>query len=125
MPGLCACGNRFRRMRLVDGRTNDFVTLPGGRKVYSGVFLALAMYTPGVAECMIRQDASGAVTAHLVPETPGDTAFEQACAAFAQALAAAVGQPINLRFVLADRVELTPGGKGRFVESSFVDVVDA
>lgn len=125
VPGECPCGSRFRRMRLVDGRMNDFVTLPGGRRVYSGVFLALAMYTPGVAECMIRQDESGAVTVHLVPDAPGGAAFAAACAAFERALAEAVDAPVVLRFVPAERIELTPGGKGRFVESAYRPAVSA
>ncbi|MFY1683735.1 phenylacetate--CoA ligase family protein [Micromonospora sp. WMMD730] len=119
LPAGCPCGSRFRRMRLVDGRTNDFVTLPGGRRVYSGVFLALAMHTPGVAECMVRQDEAGEVTVHLVPEAAGEAAFAAACVAFEQALGEAVDAPVVPRFVRAERIALTPGGKGRFVESAY------
>ncbi|MBB5874175.1 phenylacetate-CoA ligase [Allocatelliglobosispora scoriae] len=121
VPGGCPCGSGLRRMKLVDGRTNDFIELPGGRRVYSGVFLSLAMYTPGVAECMIRQDASGEITVHLVPDAPGPAAFAAASQAFTTAFAALVDEPVPLRFVEAERIELTPGGKGRFVESAYRD----
>lgn len=119
VTGECSCGNRFRRMKLVDGRTNAFVTLPGGRRVYSGVFLSLAMYAQGVAECMIRQDATGAITVHLVPQEPTDAGFADAARAFGEKFHELVDAPVELRFVRTDRIELTPGGKGRFVESEF------
>jgi phenylacetate-CoA ligase len=119
VPGECSCGNRFRRMKLVDGRTNAFITLPGGRRVYSGVFLALSQYTDGVAECMIRQDAAGDITVHLVPAEPTDAGYAAAARAFGAKFYELVDAPVELRFVRTDRIELTPGGKGRFVESEF------
>ncbi len=119
LGGDCPCGSRFRRMKLIDGRTNAFITLPGGRRVYSGVFLSLAMYTDGVAECMIRQDAAGDITVHLVPEVPTDAGFDAATVAFTAAFQKLVNHPMELRFVRSQRIELTPGGKGRFVESDF------
>jgi phenylacetate-CoA ligase len=121
VPGPCPCGSRLRRMRLAGGRVNDFVTLAGGRRVYSGVFLSLAMFTPGVAECMVRQDAAGRITVHLVPERRDGAGFDEAVAAFRRRFAELVDAPAELRFQWASRVELTPGGKGRFVESEFAD----
>jgi phenylacetate-CoA ligase len=119
VPGSCPCGSRLRRMRLAGGRVNDFVTLPGGRRVYSGVFLSLAMFTPGVAECMVRQDAHGRITVHLVPDRHDGAGYDDAVAAFRHRFAELVDAPADLRFQWASRVELTPGGKGRFVESDY------
>lgn len=117
--GECPCGSGFRRMRLVDGRVNDFVTLPGGRRVYSAVFLGLAKQTPGLAECMVRQDASGQITVHLIPEPRAGLSFDQVVEAFQDRFDAQVAAPVRLRFVRAERVALTAGGKGRFVESAY------
>lgn len=119
LPSGCACGSNLRRMKLVDGRTNDFVVLPGGRRVYSGVFLSLAMFTPGVAECMVRQDEAGAITVHLVPDVAAGVGFEEAVAEFRRRFGELVDAPVELAFVRTDRVALTPGGKGRFVESAY------
>lgn len=119
VPGRCTCGSSFRRMALTQGRENDWIVLPGGRRVYSGVFLSLAMFTPGVAECMVRQDEAGTITVHLVPDSAGDAAYDDAVTAFGQAFRELVDQPVPLQFVRAERVELTPGGKGKFVESAF------
>ena len=116
-PGPCGCGSRFRRMKLVEGRTNDCVILPSGRRVYAGVFLVLNSFTPGVAETMVRQDVDGSITIHLVPER--DASFEAATAAFANLFAELVDTAVPLTFRQADRVALTPGGKARFVESAY------
>jgi phenylacetate-CoA ligase len=122
VPGDCSCGSSFQRMKLVSGRINDCVVLPDGRRVYSGVFLSLAMFTPGVAECMVRQDAQGRITIHLVPEGTDDAdddAYGRAVTAFRQRFAALVDAPVDLSFRRSARVELTPGGKGKFVESAY------
>ncbi len=119
LPPGCACGSHLRRMKLVDGRTNDFILLQGGRRVYSGVFLSLAMFTPGVAECMVRQDAAGAITVHLVPDAAARVGFDEAVAEFRRRFGELVDAPVELAFVQTDRVALTPGGKGRFVESAY------
>jgi phenylacetate-CoA ligase len=119
VPGPCRCGRGFRRMRLLDGRTNDYLLLPGGRRVYSSVLLGLAQETPGVAECMMRQDPTGAITVHLVPDRGDDRSYEETVAEFSRRFAAAVTPGVPLRFVRADRVEVTAIGKGRFVESAY------
>ncbi|MFI7417833.1 phenylacetate--CoA ligase family protein [Nonomuraea sp. NPDC049684] len=116
VPGECGCGNRFARMRVTGGRSDDYITFPGGHRVYTATFLSLAMWTPGVAESMVRQDADGNVTVHLVPEAGRD--FDEVAAAYRDGLAKQVGGPVEVRFEQADRVTLTPGGKGRFVESA-------
>ncbi|MDN5895169.1 MAG: hypothetical protein L0H93_14245 [Nocardioides sp.] len=119
VPGPCSCGSGFRRMAVTEGRSNDYIVLPGGRRIYSGVFLSLAMFSPGVAECMIRQDETGRVSVRLVPETAGEAAWIQAVTAFRDSFADLVDEPVELEFLRASRVDLTPGGKGRFVESSY------
>lgn len=119
VPGRCDCGQGFRRIQLVDGRTNDYLVLPDGRRVYSAVVLWLMMEAPGVAECMVRQDAAGTITVHLVPDPRDQLSYQEAADRFAQAFADAVGSNLELRFVRAERIELTPGGKGRVVESAY------
>ncbi|MER7506380.1 hypothetical protein AB0L05_29765 [Nonomuraea pusilla] len=117
VPGACRCGNRFARMRLTAGRSDDYVTFPGGHRVYTATFLSLAMYTPGVAESMVRQDAGGTITVRLVTDPGHD--FDAVAAEYRRRLSAQLGAPADVRFERADRVTLTPGGKGRFVESAY------
>lgn len=119
VPGRCACGSPFRRLKLTSGRVNDFITLPSGRHVFSGVFLSVAMFADGVAECMVRQAADGTVTVHLVPSGSGPDAFADGVAGFARAFADLVDEPVDFVFEPTDRVTLTPGGKGKFLESDY------
>jgi phenylacetate-CoA ligase len=119
VPGRCGCGRGSRRIRLVDGRTNDFLVLPGGRRVYSALLLGLAQEMPGVAECMVRQDEAGTITVHLVPDRRDEATYCQLVAEFARRFAELVDPTVALRFVRAERVELSTGGKGRFIESAY------
>jgi phenylacetate-CoA ligase len=117
--GGCRCGRGFRRMQLVDGRTNDYLLLPDGRRVYSAILLWLMGETPGLAECMMRQDESGAVTVHLVPDPRAGLSYPQIVDGLTRAFAAAVGAAVDLRFARTDRIELTAGGKARMIESAY------
>jgi phenylacetate-CoA ligase len=124
VPGRCTCGSSFRRMKLVDGRVNDYVTLSDGRRVYSGVFLVLAKWTPGVAECMVRQDDAGQISVYLVLDPRDTVPYEAAMQAFRDRFVEQVGAAYadaarEIQFVRAERIELSAGGKGRFIESDY------
>lgn len=106
-------------MQLVDGRINDYLVLPGGRRVYSTVLLGLAQEAPGVAECMVRQDATGTITVHIVPDRRSDMAYEQVVEEFAKRFAEAVDPHVTLQFQRAERLEFTAVGKGKFIESAY------
>lgn len=118
-PGPCACGRPSRRMKLVDGRTNDYLVLPDGRRIYSAALLALAHTTPGLAEYMVRQDGSGTITVHLVPQDRRGVSFDELVSDFTRRFIETVGARPALRFVRADRIELTGSGKARFIESCY------
>jgi phenylacetate-CoA ligase len=117
-PG-CPCGSSFQRLRLTQGRSDDYVLTADGRRVYVGTFLGLAMFTPGVAECMVRQDAAGRITVHLVPDLRTGLPFDVVAASFRQAFGKRVGHDVPLHVVRTDSVEITSGGKGRFVVSEY------
>lgn len=119
VPEPCPCGRRFRRMQLVDGRINDYLVLPDGRRVYSTVLLGLAQECPGVAECMVRQDATGAITIHIVPDQRDGIPYEQVAEEFAKRFAEAVDPHVALQFQPAERLEFTAVGKGKFIESAY------
>ena len=132
-PGRCPCGRRFRTMRLTRGRVNDRVVLPDGSPIYSDTFLELAESHPGVAACFVRQDRDGLVRIHVVPAN-GDPSADRSTgappwgspvdrsavlASVRAALFELAGGPFPLEVVAADRVPITPGGKGRFVSSQY------
>ncbi|MEV0566532.1 hypothetical protein [Dactylosporangium sp. NPDC050588] len=120
-PDPCACGRRFRTLKLTSGRMNDAVVLPDGRKVFGDVFLGVAMYEPGVAEMFVRQDAAGTIRVHVVPD--GTLAPETVLAGAARTLRERAGGDLPLEMRLSDRIPLTAGGKGQLVQSEYAPAV--
>ncbi|MFD0883970.1 phenylacetate--CoA ligase family protein [Streptosporangium algeriense] len=115
-PERCRCGRRFRTLRLTTGRSNDYVTLPSGEKLYPDAFLHLAATHPGVSECFVHQDAAGLVRVHVVP---ADEADEEVYTTVRQKLFTLAGGEFPLEVVPAETVRITAGGKGRFVTSDY------
>lgn len=119
--GPCPCGRRFRTLRLTAGRVNDAVTLPNGRQLYPDTFLHLAATFPGIAECGVVQDREGAVRLNVVPDGKLlPAAWDELTAAVRERLLAVAGCDFPLEVVRAESVEITAGGKGRFVTSDAV-----
>jgi phenylacetate-CoA ligase len=116
-PGRCPCGRRFRTMRLTRGRVYDRVVLPDGSPIYSDTFLELAESHPGVAACFVCQEPDGLVRVHVVPANGDPDARRRALASVRATLFELAGGPFPLEVVAADRVPITPGGKGKFVSS--------
>lgn len=110
----CRCRRRFRTMRLTHGRLNDSVVLPSGARLYSDTFLELAEQHPGLAACFVRQDGAGTIRLHAVPD--GTVALAELLSTLYSRVAAIAAEPIPLEVVPAERVPITAGGKGRFVE---------
>ncbi|MEU7827824.1 hypothetical protein [Nonomuraea sp. NPDC049129] len=115
-PGRCRCGRRFRILRLTTGRSNDYVTLPSGERLYPDAFLHLAATHPGISECFVHQDTAGLVRVHVVPsaDPPGEV-----LATVRDKLFGLAGGEFPLEVVPAETVEITAGGKGRFVTSDY------
>ncbi|MEV0345157.1 AMP-binding protein [Nonomuraea sp. NPDC050680] len=115
-PGRCRCGRRFRTLRLTTGRSNDYVTLPSGERLYPDAFLHLAATHPGISECFVHQDTAGLVRVHVVPsgDPPGEV-----LATVRDKLFGLAGGEFPLEVVPAETVEITAGGKGRFVTSDY------
>ncbi|MGN9838476.1 phenylacetate--CoA ligase family protein [Nonomuraea sp. H19] len=119
-PGRCRCGRRFRTLRLTTGRSNDYVTLPSGERLYPDAFLHLAATHPGISECFVHQDPAGLVRVHVVPS--GDEPAERVFATVREKLFTLAGGEFPLEVVAAESVRITPGGKGKFVTSDYVAV---
>jgi phenylacetate-CoA ligase len=117
-PGGCRCGRRFRVLRLTKARSNDFVTLPTGERLYPDAFLHLAATHPGISECFVHQEATGLVRVHVVPSTDDEAALFETVRAKLFDLARG---DFPLEVVAAESVQITPGGKGKFVTSDYGD----
>ena len=117
--GRCACGRTFARLELTKGRADDYVVLPDGERIYAGTFIGMAISTPGVAECMVRQDPAGNITVWPVPDARTGRGFDDLAREAREWLHGSAGRPFDLDVRRADTLELTKGGKGRFVVSEF------
>jgi phenylacetate-CoA ligase len=115
----CACGMTTATMELSAGRSDDVVVLPDGQHVYTGTFLGLAMFTPGVAESMVHQYADGAISIALVVDERSGLSFDEVAAEYSRRLDGHVGQHVDAVFGEAANVTITPGGKARFVTSEY------
>ncbi len=119
VPGDCACGRTFRRLQLTTGRVDHNVTLPDGSMLSVGAFLLLAAEHPGVAESAVRQGRDGAITVLLVPDEDGERDFDAVARSYVSELQELARRRFPVAVERADRVHLTEGGKGRFLESSY------
>jgi phenylacetate-CoA ligase len=104
---------------LATGRADDYVRLPDGERLYAGTFIGMALKTPGIAECMVRQDQSGQIIVYLVPDRRDGRTFDELATASRAWLYHSAGRAFEVEFAAADALELTPGGKGRFVVSHY------
>ena len=107
----------FLERALEVGRIGDYTL--NSLLVVGAAVLAFGSELSGVAESMLRQDAEGRITVHLVLEPDTTRTFEELSDAYAKRFAAEIDPTVQLRFERAQRLELGPGGKGRVVESAY------
>lgn len=115
----CPCGRTFRRLELTRGRADDYVVLPDGERMYVGPFLAMATRIPGLAECMVRQDAAGAISVYLIPDPRGDRDFADLATEAERWLSEVAGRRLPIAFEPGVALETTSRGKGRFLVSDY------
>ena len=73
----------------------------------------------GVAECFVRQDRDGSIRVHVVPADRSADGTAAVLDSVRGHLFEVAGGPFPLQVLVAERVPLTVGGKGRFVESDY------
>ena len=121
IPGTgepCPCGRGFPTMRLVQGRVDDFVVLPSGRRFSPREINPAYENLPGVTEHRLVQESPDHLVAH-VAVTPEHRATTPAL--IQQVLAALFGEPVRIDVELADRLPRGRTGKLRTVVSKVPD----
>lgn len=106
----CACGSKWRTVRDIDGRIEDFVEIPGGAKV--GRLDHIFKDMINVTEAQIRQDASGQICFLVVRGrnyTPNDEA------SLMNEARKRLGDEADLSIKYVDRIQRTVSGKLRLV----------
>ena len=70
--GSCPCGRGFPTMGLVEGRVDDFLVLPSGRRLSPRMVNPVFESLPGILEHVLVQDAVGHVRVSLNVDTDGE-----------------------------------------------------
>ncbi len=69
LSGLkCSCGRGLELMKVIQGRSNDFLIAPDGRRIHSSAVHAALSGIPGIVRFQLLQSADGHVRIRLVTD---------------------------------------------------------
>jgi len=110
----CPCGRGLEVMKVVKGRTTDFVIAPDGRWVHGLALIYVVRAIPGVGQYQIVQDDVDAVRVRLVVDDgfPADGADR-----IRDGVVKRLGQDVRVSVEFEDAIETDPSGKFRYVIS--------
>ena len=114
VPGDCACGLPFPRMRLVGGKVTGFIALSDGRLCHGALTSHVLRDQPGVVEFKTYQHAVDAFEVLLVVDDEFDPRVTQRVRRRYQAL---FGSHARVDCRVVDRIPPDPSGKRRYVVS--------
>jgi phenylacetate-CoA ligase len=110
----CPCGRGFPTMRLLEGRMDDFLILPGGRRLSPRMVNPAFEFLPGILEHVLVQEAVDRVVVHLNVAP----AHRETTPVLAQrALRDLFGEPVQVDVRLTDNLERGRTGKLRCIVS--------
>jgi phenylacetate-CoA ligase len=112
----CPCGRTFKTLELTQGRTEDYIVLDNGEKIYSATILHLAAQLEGVRECYIYQDRSGEATFYYVP-LEADISDSYIVSAVNGYFSEHTHMPFKLKICRSDTIPRTAGEKARLIYS--------
>ena len=111
--GQCPCGSKFRRVKEIVGRQNDYLETPDGR--FLGNVLEHAVdNAKGVRLSQCVQDTVDHIYINMIVD---ETFSEESIKAFEQGLRLRLGNEIRIDFKVVDQLEKTKSGKTPFIIS--------
>jgi phenylacetate-coenzyme A ligase PaaK-like adenylate-forming protein len=111
---LCPCGRGFPTMALIEGRVDDHLVMPSGRRLSPRMVNPAFENLPGILEHVLVQEAVDRVVVHLnVAESHRATAP----VAVADALRELFGEPVQIETRLSTDLERGRTGKLRCIVS--------
>ena len=111
---LCPCGRGLEVMKVLKGRTTDFIITPDGRWLHGLALIYVVREIPGVLEYQIIQDDLDSLTVNLLTSDlfPQD-GQARICAGFAKRL----GPDVRVNVRIVESIPKDKSGKYRFVIS--------
>jgi phenylacetate-CoA ligase len=111
---VCPCRRGFPGMQLIQGRVDDFITLPSGRRFSPRMVNPVFENLPGILEHVLVQEATNHIVAHLHVDRAHETSTPPLVE---RALRELFGEPIRLDVRLTDAIERGRTGKLRCIVS--------
>jgi len=116
----CPCGRTFKTLKLTQGRTEDYIMLDNGEKIYSATILHMAAQLKGVREVYVYQAASGDVTIYYVPLE--DRVEDQEITDFINSyFSQHASVPCSIHVCRSNAIPRTQGGKARLIYSELAN----
>jgi len=110
----CPCGSAAECLDHLEGRTTDFVWSAAGYPIHRAWFNSLLLSIPGLRQYHLVQESTGSVMIEIVESSPVPAdRLREACSWIRQAISGEV----SVRVARRERLQQTPSGKYRYVES--------
>jgi phenylacetate-CoA ligase len=115
LPGRCPCGRSLPLLSQLEGRLDDYIELPSGRRIHPMVLPSIFKPYEGIWQYQVVQDSGTHFTVSMVADATLDRRLisEKVSVALRQETDESV--QVDVRFV--DAIPRTPGGKVRPVIS--------
>ncbi|MCF8095228.1 MAG: hypothetical protein K9J79_07680 [Desulfobacteraceae bacterium] len=111
----CKCGRPFEAFEIKEGRVNDLIVCPSGKKVYAAI---LAYVLKGhTAQFKVFQEKRDLINIYIVPETDYNPQIEKK---IRMKLQNYLGNKMNIKFTPVDNIAPENSGKRRYFVSRII-----
>jgi phenylacetate-CoA ligase len=121
-PKRCPCGHPFSTLASLEGRKNDFMLMPSGKKVHAGLFVhELNLFIPRTEQYELVQERHNRIYMNVICSPPVTPEERQS---LLTKIRARLENGVEFEIKNVDRIELSPGMKFRIKRSqvdSFYD----
>ncbi len=107
----CLCGRGLPVMDIVQGRVNDVIYTPDGRRVPDQIFLYIFAEVKGVRKYQVHQEVKEMLTIKLVTNDSYSPEIEKEILKMARNI---LGNEIKIIMEYCDDIPISPGGKFRY-----------
>lgn len=111
---ICPCGRGLPLLKSVEGRKDDFICLPSGRKISPITMHLIVKHANGIVECQIIQERLDKISMGLVVT---DKFTNLDSERLIQEITQALSNEVSVEIHIVDAIQRGPNGKMRMVIS--------